>query len=112
MKEGNFNNKDYPLVFQAQFKFKWPSCIIQPMSNYYPLFEGVAVAAGAGASDSTLQNWKAQVVNLKRENTEANAKIKQLETELKKGRPGTGAATDDVSSRHCQNPAATATPLP
>jgi hypothetical protein len=63
----------------------------------------VAVAAGAGASDSTLQNWKAQVVNLKRENTEANAKIKQLETELKKGRPGTGAATDDVSSRHCQN---------
>lgn len=63
----------------------------------------MAVAAGAGASDSTLQNWKAQVVNLKRENTEANAKIKQLETELKKGRPGTGAATDDVSSRHCQN---------
>lgn len=38
MKEGNFNNKYYPLVFQAQFKFKWPSCIIQPMSNYYPLF--------------------------------------------------------------------------
>lgn len=63
----------------------------------------MAVAAGAGASDSTLQNWKAQVVNLKRENTEANAKIKQLETELKKGRPGTGAATDDVSSRQSKS---------
>jgi hypothetical protein len=24
MKEGKFNNEDYPLVFQAQFKFKWP----------------------------------------------------------------------------------------
>ena len=75
---------------------------IKELETTKPVGKGVAVAAGAGASDSTLQNWKAQVVNLKRENTEANAKIKQLETELKKGRPGTGAATDDknLQKRH------------
>ena len=64
------------------------------------IIQGKGVAVAAVGSDTASQNMKAQVVNLKRENNEANTRIKHLELELKKGggRPGTSAAGgDDVS---------------
>ncbi|XP_071166574.1 uncharacterized protein [Mytilus edulis] len=76
---------------------------IKELETVKPLGKGVAVAAVG--SDTASQNMKAQVVNLKRENNEANTRIKHLELELKKGggRPGTSAAGGDdknLQKRH------------
>ncbi|XP_052100281.1 putative protein tag-278 isoform X1 [Mytilus californianus] len=75
---------------------------IKELETVKPVGKGVAVTAVG--SDTASQNMKAQVVNLKRENNEANTRIKHLELELKKGggRPGTAAGGDDknLQKRH------------
>lgn len=76
---------------------------IKELETAKPVGKGVAAVPGLGPSDATTQNLKTQIVNLKKENTEANAKLKQLEAELKKGgRPGTAAASEDknLQKRH------------
>lgn len=71
------------------------------MLNDFCFLQGKAPVPGkqgAGASDAVTQNLKAQIVNLKRENNEANARIKQLEMEVKKGGHAGTTGSEEVFS--------------